>query len=343
MTSEPSGRLYSAVTKYWPRIAVGLVVVAAAGDLVIGGLTADSRFEFYVTAWAAITGGLWFLFEKAEKALSEEARSRVANWIGEVDVGGSIESIPAQFGLLFDRVFGERHWSRACFNRSCLASVLSVVVVWCLMLGAGSYPQGFLARETFMAEDVPGWALVAIWGVGGVGMMVPFNFFPDYLSLLETRWAIRWMRDSGRTVLVLVVDLLMTSVISFFIMVGMLAALTAVADVFVYFIEGPEAVNLLYYRDLIPGMAMSLVGSSPGDEMTFFVRVGFLSAFFTSVWLWLYAASVPLSRVLLRMNSGVGFLLRATDVERQPFRSMGFVSVIIVSVLFAMGLPLVLL
>jgi hypothetical protein len=27
------------------------------------------------------------------------------------------------------------------------------------------------------------------------------------------------------------------------------------------------------------------------------------------------------------MNNGVGFLLRVTDVERQPFRSMGFVSV----------------
>ena len=36
-------------------------------------------------------------------------------------------------------------------------------------------------------------------------------------------------------------------------------------------------------------------------------------------------------------------LLRVTDVERQPFRSMGFVSVIIVGVLFAMGLPSVLL
>ena len=32
-----------------------------------------------------------------------------------------------------------------------------------------------------------------------------------------------------------------------------------------------------------------------------------------------------------------------TDVERQPFRSMGFVSVIIASGLFALGLPLVLL
>ncbi|MCH7856752.1 MAG: hypothetical protein IIB37_08365 [Gemmatimonadetes bacterium] len=37
------------------------------------------------------------------------------------------------------------------------------------------------------------------------------------------------------------------------------------------------------------------------------------------------------------------FPLRVTDVERQPFRSMGFVSVIIVSALFALGLPLVLL
>ena len=31
-----------------------------------------------------------------------------------------------------------------------------------------------------------------------------------------------------------------------------------------------------------------------------------------------------------------------TEVERQPFRSMGFVSVIVVSALFALGLPLVL-
>ena len=43
------------------------------------------------------------------------------------------------------------------------------------------------------------------------------------------------------------------------------------------------------------------------------------------------------------MNSGVGFLLRVTDVERLPFRSKGFVRVIIASALFALGLPVVLL
>ena len=82
---------------------------------------------------------------------------------------------------------------------------------------------------------------------------------------------------------------------------------------------------------------------SRGDGAGFPPGILFYSAFFTSVWLWIYAASVLVSRVLLQMNSGVGFLLRVTDVERQPFRSMGFVSVIIVSVLFALGLPLVLL
>ena len=85
------------------------------------------------------------------------------------------------------------------------------------------------------------------------------------------------------------------------------------------------------------------IGSADYRVVLFVGVVGIMSTFLTSVWLWLYALSVPLSRVLLRMNSGVGFLLRVTDVERQPFRSMGFVSVIIVSTLFALGLPLVLL
>ena len=47
--------------------------------------------------------------------------------------------------------------------------------------------------------------------------------------------------------------------------------------------------------------------------------------------------------VIDRHESSSLSVLRVTDVEKQPFRSMGFVSVIIVSALFALGLPLVLL
>ena len=49
------------------------------------------------------------------------------------------------------------------------------------------------------------------------------------------------------------------------------------------------------------------------------------------------ARSIPWLRVFVEGVVMVGSILH------QPFRSMGFVSVIIVSVLFALGLPLVVL
>ncbi len=74
MTEQPSGRLYSAVTKYWPRIAAVLVGFVAAVEWASGSTTPGFTFGFYVFAWATTTGGLWFMFEMAEKALSDESR-----------------------------------------------------------------------------------------------------------------------------------------------------------------------------------------------------------------------------------------------------------------------------
>ena len=59
MTEPPalSGRLYSAVTKYWPRIAARLVIAVGMIEVVIGGLTADSGIEFYLlTATHTVPG-----------------------------------------------------------------------------------------------------------------------------------------------------------------------------------------------------------------------------------------------------------------------------------------------
>ena len=92
-----SGRLYSAMTKYWPRIAAGLVGLAVVTEWVIGGITSNGALEFYVFAWATTTGGLWFMFEKAEKALSGESREKVMSWLRARDFQGSIASIPSQF------------------------------------------------------------------------------------------------------------------------------------------------------------------------------------------------------------------------------------------------------
>jgi len=282
-------------------------VVLGIAELVAGGLTADSGVEFYLMAWAGTTGGIWFLFEKAEQTLSDETRRTVAARLREADARVAIESIPSQFALLFDRVFGERHLSWRCFKRSSVASLVAAAVsalvispVWTRM----------------MFGDVPLETDVLSWVAAGAAVAVLINLVVDYLSLLETRLVLRYIESSGWLLLGLVADFVVTALIGWVVWGAVFR-----------FVWEPVS-------DTANIVSVSVLSS---------VFIGFLSTFMTSVWLWLFAGSVPLSRLLLGMNSGVGFLLRVTDIERQPFRSMGFVSVILVSGLFALGLPLVLL
>ena len=311
MTEQPSGKLYTAVTKYWPRITVGIVFAVGVAGWAIEGLTADSGIEFYLMAWGATTGGLWFMFEKAEKALSDESRGKVVGWLRQNELSAGIESIPAQFAFLFDRIFGERHLTWRCFRRSAVvsaASLLTILTALSVHTSSSQFPIGVGAK---------GWVTIGL-------VVALVNILPDYLSLLETRWTLRLATEGRRTLSwVLAIDLALT----FFLSAGsVLVVLTLIYSRLRG--EGLDQAMIYSLRDLL-------------NDSTMAAALG--SAFFTSVWLWLYAASVPRSRVLVRMNDGVGFLLRVTDVEKQPFRSLGFVSVIIVSGLFALGLPLVLL
>ena len=79
-------------------------------------------------------------------------------------------------------------------------------------------------------------------------------------------------------------------------------------------------------------------GAPPPIHFSFF----FYSTFSTSLWLWLYGLGVVGSRLLVRLGAGAGAVLRATDLERQPVRSLGFVVVLGLTLLFALGLPFVL-
>jgi hypothetical protein len=124
-----------------------LVVVIGLTELVVGGLTADSGVEFYLMAWATTTGGLWFLFERAERALGKESRESVVGRIRDSVWRTSIASVPAQFALLFDKVFGEKHRSRNCFNRSCLASFFAVLLVFAFKLSFGAWGGDPLSRR----------------------------------------------------------------------------------------------------------------------------------------------------------------------------------------------------
>ena len=406
-----SGTLYRTITRYWPRIAAGLVGFALVLDFFVGNLAAEGGLlEFYVFAWASTTGGLWFLFEKAEKALSEESRDTVVGWVREADFKSGIESISAQFATLFDKLFGERHLSRRCFARSCVASLITTMLLIAAWLTsrlprfygvAMESSQGQPFTELGDTEALLGTVVESldISGLGSTGLMVlsavvVLNFLPDFASLWETRLLVAWARKQRSLWTLLLVDALFTATLSFAWVVGVgtatglyrppprpeeytartlhwvreatwfddnvawrggpplrtkfdvepasiepiVAAIEAAPDEGVLFISGGSD------RSVRPGRGLVQLYQAGGwgDFVSTPLATFFYSAFFTSIWLWLYVASILVSRLLLRMNNGVGFLLRVTDVERQPFRSLGFVSVIIASVIFALGLPLVL-
>jgi hypothetical protein len=167
--------------------------------------------------------------------------------------------------------------------------------------------------DTASSPFTPGVIATSIGYFMLLGLLL--NVLPDYLSLLETRWLIGRMKR-GRVVPLLGLDVLLTTAIQ----LGVLWAIdTWTAG------RAPPFDPV----DLIRG--------------SYIWSPFFYSAFFTSVWLWIYGLAALVSQLLVRIGSGAGFLLRLTDIEDQPFRSMGFTAVVLVSVGFLIGLPFVLL
>lgn len=328
-----SGRLYRTITTYWPRIAVGLLIVAAGADLLIDSQTADTRLEFYLLAWGTTTGALWFLFEKLDKVATLGARTEMSAWLLSLGRPSPMHTWSESFAALFDRVFGKKHLSWRCLLRSSFASVAFVSVV--TLVYTGLFPEVASAEEYF-------WL---------IPLAVTVNLVADYLSLLETRWLLRWVGPGSAwygVVMLLTFDVFATGAIwwaSFNTIPEVISELISFARGDPWDLIGPagESWGLREWSSWMWNRAQEALSVPPADGDAWLTQILFLSTFFTSVWLWLHTLTLSASAALLRMNSGLGFLLRVTDVERQPFRSMGFVSVLIVSGLFLVGLPFVLL
>ena len=125
-TGEPI-RTRAKTLAFLPLLAVGGLLVLAIAALVSAQSTgADFGVLSYLGTWAAFAGGLWFLFDKTEKAVSPVVRRSASAWLRNIDPAAVAARWPSLFAAAFDKLFGEKHWSWKCFRRSAVASVLSV-------------------------------------------------------------------------------------------------------------------------------------------------------------------------------------------------------------------------
>lgn len=275
----------------------------------------------YILAWLGIVGGIGFLFSHAEDSLKPEIKQSISNWLKNLDAVGPVRNWPSQFAAVFDRTFGEDHLTWRCFFRSCIASLTSVVIfilIWSI----------FRQREfdSFVSSLIDQNAFSPV--IFFLGAPIAFNFIPDYLSLLETRFIISRMglrHSIVEHVGLLVADFILTGIIIFVFFLTIFSIEHLFTDQAMSFVK----LTRHHISAVEQGFRLSVFGTGNINMGIFFY-----STYITSVWVWLYALSGFMVKLAQKLDISWSWLKRFLNIDEKPLRSMAMVSILIVTIIF---------
>jgi hypothetical protein len=276
-----------------------------------------------IAAGGVLAGIVWKFFERIEGILTDQTKLEIAVWlVGRKPIGPVLQRWPETFADVFDRVFGTNHLSFKCFWRSCVASY----TVFLILFAGYVIHQGY---EMPTLGDCTKFLVLAFVG----------NALPDYLSLLGTRWSLHFMTKTQ------------SGLALFALLVGALAVTAALASADVVFMDSTYGIVDSYTTEVTEIHWISLarevfdqaprafahfrwnlvtVFTATRDESLFW----FYPAFFSSMWLWLYAGSGFLLKAARRFDIGFAWFNRKFDIEHKPLSAIGLVAGAIVAVLW---------
>jgi hypothetical protein len=259
-----------------------------------------------LTAGALLAGIVWKFFERVEAVLTDQTKLEIAVWILGVKIGHAVDPWPDTFAKIFDRVFGTQHMSWKCFTRSAIASyaALCLVILW-EPFHHPTYAWGEPFFQTALGTLYDGF-----WG----------NVLPDFLSLLESRYILGFMRRTmagSRLIGWVFLDAIITS--------GIGLAVSHVVLSYFWVSENPTQ-----WSWTVAAIREHFVDSRQVNRTLSLV----IPAFFTSIWLWLYAGSGLLLIAARRFDLGFDWFNRKFDIEKKPLQSIGLVAGAIVAVVY---------
>ena len=273
--------------------------------------------------WITIIVGLVSLFQKGGEAMTKKSQRVVRNWLLRDNLAEEGANWADSFKSLFDAVFTEHHLSWTCFSRSVLASATIITVLILGMIGFGITS----AHRVAMIGRTDSLLLGLVYGIG---FLVLINSVLDYVSLFQTRWIIGWMADANSTAEHL----------------GFLA-LDSVLTVglFTYSIGGIQAIGAGLFASetvwevlfwMIPSIIYDFVVN--GNPIA---RASFISTFFTSIWIWLYAIAGLTLQGSTSLLGGVEWMRELFDVENRPVQALGLMLAILTTAGFLLSVPFV--
>jgi len=278
-----------------------------------------------IAAGGVLAGIVWKFFEKVEAVLTDETKLEIAVWLLGLDFKKRVANWPSTFAKLFDRVFGEKHFSWKCFLRSCLATYASLIVT-VILSGRQVQP---LARNLFMRGGPQFLPLFLVNSVFG-------NLAPDYISLYKSRYIVGVMSKTKNLFVQLglfVGDLIMTCGVG---LVGVTIGTSLHWFLGWELSDFARIIGINGYLQMmkhVPYTVLHAVTTRSG--MTYGVGVLFFyPAFFTSIWALMYFAAGVFIAGLRRFDIGFQWFNRRFDIEKKPLSSMGLIAGAIVAVLW---------
>lgn len=235
------------------------------------------------------------------------------------------EMIPAAFDIFF----GHKHLSWRCFRRSMLVSIVSVFAIYLLLLART--PEQLMLHAGAWIQPHP---KVVVTGI----FVFCATVIPDYLSLLETRFVLGYLRryKSWKSIVSLLsVDVIFTTVIArlglFLLNVGLRvigryvpprnSRSITIDDLFV------QLTSTITDMELTPGLfPIGTPSETPSGFLQMSVAPWFYGTFATSAWTWLLVLSFILLAVAQRVDFVAARLRKVLDIDTKPMLSMGAIA-----------------
>jgi hypothetical protein len=272
-----------------------------------------------------VAGSVLGLFELGERFASQRAKDALSKWLLTFDIQKA-KALPDGTQELFERIFGERHFSLKCFFRSAAFSVGAMVFIGILVFmidpkealqtiadvffGHGlcySFPDGVRCDLFY------DWVQFILW--------LPWSILIDYISLFKTRIILAGLTRIRRRSTIVAVAIIGIDFIVYKLIFSLGIILMTPGILIIG--QGWSFVNwsgLFSIENILAKMATYW---KINDHLIF---IFFWSGFAPSIWMWLYVFALFVTRGLLRSERIVNWLRWALDVEKNPFRSIGAVA-----------------
>ena len=268
-----------------------------------------------------LAGSVLGVFELGERLASQRAKDALSNWLLTFDVRKA-GALPDGTQELFERVFGESHFSPKCFVRSAIFSVGAMIFI--ILLGLLILPNEFLGLINALDKPPSSSITLGIWLL--LTLWVPWSILLDYLSLFKTRLILKVLTRLKRNVIyyivVVAVDLCIykimwsIGIVAVFVVYYFYAS-EGSTTIFESFAIGMDVfLDWLFNRSFFPS-----VFSQSGEIANMFF-VFFWAGLAPSVWLWLYVSALFVTRSILRSERVVNWLRWFLDVEKIRFAQL---------------------